>query len=214
MQRLLVFIILISLPVLAQKAQDPQVAVKKAQQSSKRVRKKLNINDSFFTKLEADDDLTTGELTQAAKNEHDLIVSCLEQDDLKRKNKRWLNQYLKIIDRLWDEKMYIGAQKTRYISSEMSSVIGQTTYGADVVRDPNNPDQFLINNFYNIGFKYALPVVQEGNKLIVKKQTYNGSEVSGTGTVDERGGFILDVEVNDGSEIDKCHMVFSQGSFN
>lgn len=210
MPKLLILIILFSLTTFAQVEMTPNEKVAKARQSIQHARKKLKMSDSFFSKLETDSDLTTGELTQAAKAEHDLIISCLEKDELKLRNRRWLKQYLKIIDHLWDQEMYIGEKKTRYTVSETSSQIGQTAYGVDVVRDPNNPNQFLINNFYNIGFNYQIPVVQVGDKLIIKKQIFNkGSELSGSGYVGKNGSFVLDIEMNDGSTIDKCQMAFA-----
>lgn len=193
--------------------------VQKAKSASEKSRKKIlkhdpklkdseYLQDSYFDSLLSDPDLTYKEFHEAMKKDMAFLSSC-EKQDTDMQTRHWIKEYEKVIDKVWEDEAY-KATDTKYNVQETSSEVGETSYDVIIKRDPDDEHKLWLHNFYNYGFTNSkneplrLPIIQEGKKLIIKSQTYQGFNVSGEGKLLENGTIELEYSVDDGSRIDKC----------
>lgn len=93
---------------------------------------------------------------------------------------------------------------------EQSSQIGQTQYDVHINLSTTNTAQVLLENFYNVGFSYKAIATVSGSNLTMANQTYNGSQLQGTGSMNGNNSINLNYTVNDGSAIDTCTSTFTR----
>lgn len=87
---------------------------------------------------------------------------------------------------------------------EQSSQIGQTPYDIHINLSSTNTSQVLLENFYNVGFSFKAVATVSGSNLTLASQTYNGSQLQGSGSMNGNNSINMSYTVNDGSAIDTC----------
>lgn len=93
---------------------------------------------------------------------------------------------------------------------EQSSQIGQTTYDVHINLSGTNSSQVLMENFYNVGFSFKAVANVSGSNLTLNQQTYNASQLQGSGAMSGNNTINLNYTVNDGSAIDTCTAVLTR----
>ena len=113
------------------------------------------------------------------------ILSCSEEDDVNPSD---------------DRDVFIGTWN-------VSETCIRDSYSVEIVADPSNSAQVLINNFWLIGFQEKAPyAIVAGNSIIIPKQyicNNNENEVNGTGIFD-KNKINLTYTVNDGADLYTC----------
>ncbi len=94
--------------------------------------------------------------------------------------------------------------------NENSSQIGQTTYTVHITKSTTNESQVLIENFYNIGFGIKAKADISGSSVTIPQQTYNGSQLNGSGSKTGTNTISLTYYMNNGSSIDTCTATLSR----
>jgi hypothetical protein len=85
-------------------------------------------------------------------------------------------------------------------------------YSVEIVKDPSNSSQVIINNFWNGGScANTVFAIVAGNDLFIPKQTFcNGDfEVDGSGDLDNEE-ITWTYSVNDGADLFTCSAVYSR----
>lgn len=96
--------------------------------------------------------------------------------------------------------------------SESSQIYGQTTYQVNIKKAPNDNNQVIIENFYNLGFTNAVYAIlsNNNNAFTINQQSVSGQTISGSLTIystnDIRGTF----NANDGSGVDNVSVNFTR----
>ena len=99
-----------------------------------------------------------------------------------------------------------------WTASESSQIYGQTTYQVNIKKAPNDNNQVIIENFYNLGFTNAVYGILSNNNtsLTINQQSVSGQAISGSLTIystnDIRGTF----NANDGSGVDNVSVNFTR----
>jgi hypothetical protein len=93
---------------------------------------------------------------------------------------------------------------------EQSSQIGQTTYDVHINLSTTNTSQVLMENFYNVGFSFKAVANVSGSNLTLNQQTYNASQLQGSGSLSGNNTINMNYTVNDGSAIDTCTAVLTR----
>jgi hypothetical protein len=93
--------------------------------------------------------------------------------------------------------------------TETSSQVGQTNYEVHINLAPNTT-QVQIENFYNVGFSYKAIATVSGTTLTIGNQTYNASQLQGSGSMNGNNTINMNYTVNDGSSIDTCTAVMTR----
>jgi hypothetical protein len=99
-----------------------------------------------------------------------------------------------------------------WTASESSQIYGQTNYQVNIKKAPNDNNQVIIENFYNLGFTNAVYGVLSNNNtaIIINQQSVSGHSISGNLTIyatnDIRGTF----NANDGSGVDNVSVNFTR----
>lgn len=99
-----------------------------------------------------------------------------------------------------------------WTASESSQIYGQTTYQVNIKKAPNDNNQVLIENFYNLGFTNAVYAILANNNTVlqINQQSVSGQTISGSlniySTNDIRGTF----NANDGSGVDNVSVNFTR----
>lgn len=93
---------------------------------------------------------------------------------------------------------------------ETSSQIGQTPYDVHINLSTTNTSQVLLENFYNVGFSFKAVANVSGSSLTLNNQTYNSSQLQGSGSMNGNNTINLSYTVNDGSSIDTCTAVYTR----
>jgi len=70
--------------------------------------------------------------------------------------------------------------------------------------------QVLMENFYNVGFSFKAVATVSGSNLSLSSQTYNGSQLQGSGRMNGNNSINMSYTVNDGSAIDTCTSVLTR----
>jgi len=87
---------------------------------------------------------------------------------------------------------------------EQSSQIGQTPYDVHINLSTTSTTQVLMENFYNVGFGFKAVATVSGSNLTLANQTYNASQLQGSGSMNGNNSINMSYTVNDGSSIDTC----------
>ncbi|MFN4235067.1 MAG: hypothetical protein ACK4IK_09710 [Bacteroidia bacterium] len=99
-----------------------------------------------------------------------------------------------------------------WTASESSQIYGQTSYQVNIKKAPNDNNQVLIENFYNLGFTNAVYAILANNNTVlqINQQSVSGQTISGSLTIystnDIRGTF----NANDGSGVDNVSVNFTR----
>ncbi len=99
-----------------------------------------------------------------------------------------------------------------WTASESSQIYGQTTYQVNIKKAPNDNNQVIIENFYNLGFTNAVYGIMSNNNtaILINQQSVSGQAISGNLTIyttnDIRGTF----NANDGSGTDNVSVNFTR----
>lgn len=93
---------------------------------------------------------------------------------------------------------------------EQSSQVGQTNYDVHINLSTTNTSQVLMENFYNVGFSFKAVANISGSSVTLNQQTYNASQLQGSGNMSGNNTINLSYTVNDGSTIDTCTAVLSR----
>ncbi|MCK6638505.1 MAG: hypothetical protein L6Q81_00345 [Bacteroidia bacterium] len=93
---------------------------------------------------------------------------------------------------------------------EQSSQIGQTPYDVHINLSTTNSSQVLMENFYNVGFSFKAVANVSGSNLTLNQQTYNASQLQGSGSMSGNNTINMSYTVNDGSAIDTCTAVLTR----
>lgn len=99
-----------------------------------------------------------------------------------------------------------------WTASESSQIYGQTTYQVNIKKAPNDNNQVIIENFYNLGFTNAVYGIMSNNNTAIQinQQSVSGQAISGNLTIyttnDIRGTF----NANDGSGTDNVSVNFTR----
>ena len=93
---------------------------------------------------------------------------------------------------------------------EQSSQIGQTQYDVHINLSSTSTTQVLMENFYNVGFSFKAVATVSGSNLTLASQTYNGSQLQGSGSMNGNNSINMSYTVNDGSAIDTCTSVLTR----
>lgn len=211
------------------KARKPAKRLAKHQKSNSSNR---HLNGEVYTNLLEVDNLTQEHMQKSMSLEIEYLSNCLKNNMLSLVDRKWIENLLKIATKLM-EPYYIYPGK--YAVQECSSIIGYTTYDVIIERDPTNPGQFIIKNFYNNNHMMDIPVIQTGKNLSISPITRDASRIETLTSynfppvtnekektyrqqcnslikpeVFENGNFRLLTKVDDGSEADFCTMSFSR----
>jgi hypothetical protein len=95
-----------------------------------------------------------------------------------------------------------------WTASESSQIYGQTTYQVNIKKAPNDNNQVIIENFYNLGFTNSVYGIMSNNNtaITINQQSVSGQSLSGGLTIystnDIRGTF----NANDGSGTDNVNV--------
>jgi hypothetical protein len=93
---------------------------------------------------------------------------------------------------------------------ETSSQIGNTNYDVHINLSTTSTSQVLMENFYNVGFSFKAVAGVSGTSLTLANQTYNASQLQGSGSMSGNNTINMSYTVNDGSSIDTCTAVFTR----
>lgn len=93
---------------------------------------------------------------------------------------------------------------------EQSSQVGQTNYDVHINLSTTNTSQVLMENFYNVGFAFKAVANISGSSVTLNQQTYNASQLQGSGSMSGNNTINLNYTVNDGSSIDTCSAVLTR----
>jgi hypothetical protein len=99
-----------------------------------------------------------------------------------------------------------------WTASESSQIYGQTNYQVNIKKAPNDKNQVIIENFYNLGFTNSVYGVLSNNNtaIVINQQSVSGQTISGNLTIyatnDIRGTF----NANDGSGVDNVSVNFTR----
>ena len=93
---------------------------------------------------------------------------------------------------------------------EQSSQVGQTNYDIHINLSTTNTSQVLMENFYNVGFSFKAVANISGTSLTLNQQTYNASQLQGSGSMSGNNTINMNYTVNDGSSIDTCTAVLTR----
>lgn len=87
---------------------------------------------------------------------------------------------------------------------EQSSQIGTTNYDVHINLSTTNTSQVLMENFYNVGFSFKAVANVSGSNLTLNSQTYNASQLQGSGSMSGNNTINMSYTVDDGSAVDTC----------
>lgn len=87
---------------------------------------------------------------------------------------------------------------------EQSSQIGTTNYDVHINLSTTNTSQVLMENFYNVGFSFKAVANVSGSNLTLNTQTYNASQLQGSGSMSGNNTINMNYTVDDGSAVDTC----------
>jgi hypothetical protein len=93
---------------------------------------------------------------------------------------------------------------------EQSSQVGATNYDVHINLSTTNTSQVLMENFYNVGFSFKAVANVSGTSLTLNQQTYNASQLQGSGSMSGNNTINMSYTVNDGSSIDTCTAVLTR----
>lgn len=93
---------------------------------------------------------------------------------------------------------------------EQSSQVGQTNYDVHINLSTTNTSQVLMENFYNVGFAFKAVANISGSNVTLNAQTYNSSQLQGSGSMSGNNTINMSYTVNDGSSIDTCTAVLTR----
>jgi hypothetical protein len=88
--------------------------------------------------------------------------------------------------------------------AEQSSIIGPTSYDVHINLSTTSTTQVLMENFYNVGFAFKAVATVSGSNLTLSSQTYNASQLQGSGSMSGNNTINMNYTVDDGSAIDTC----------
>ena len=96
-----------------------------------------------------------------------------------------------------DRENFVGTWKCQ----ENSSRYGTSTFDIQIGTDSSNSSNILIENIYNLGFKYKTSAIVNGNSFRIPSQSISGNIIEGSGISQTTNIINMKYLVNDGGGI-------------